>query len=535
MNADCYPVTVVPHVSALFRDYTSGSDDKLRPFYSPFHADRQWMQCPAQIDAKLRGSIVQLLRTQNRAFGAGPATEANLDRLAEGAAAVVTGQQVALFGGPLLTLLKAATAIRLAADASRAGHPHVPIFWLASEDHDFDEVNQATFPVGNKLETLRLPHNPGPRRPVGNLPLGDAIQPVLDELRRCLGENSVTELLASVYTPTATFASSFTAFLARIFSENGLIVIDASTRPFHALAQSTLRAAIEQADELHAALLERSKALELAGYHAQVMVADSSSLLFLLDENTGVRSALKKTASADAWSAASQRYTTAELLDILDQAPERISPNALLRPVMQDALLPTSAYVGGPAEIAYFAQSQIVYQRILGRTTPIAPRLSATLIDPRLARMLQRYQLSLPDVFTTPDALAQRLGARSMPVDGKRKLAAAGNALDRELKALTEWMQDQDAGLGHAAEVAASKMLYQMNRLRRLSASFTLQKEQSLRHHAEQLCLELFPNDDLQERVLAGAWFLTRSGPSLIDILIEHSTAEHCGHYALNL
>ena len=535
MNADCYPVSAVPHVSDLYRDYVSGNWEKLRPFYPETAAnDGQWMKNAPQMDPARRYAIVELLRQQNRHFGSGPETLSNLDRLAAGAGAVVTGQQVALFGGPLMTLMKAATAIHLAAEATRAGYPHVPVFWLATEDHDFDEVNQATVLCGNNITTLRLPHHPAPGQPVGNLAFGEAILPLVDELRRCLGENAITELIATLYKPAATFASAFAALLARIFSPHGLIVIDASSRPFHALAHSTLLAAIQNADEIHAALLERAHALEQAGYHAQVMVGEFSSPLFLTDAITGIRTALKKSA-ADQWSAGPAQTTTADLIRILDTAPERLSPNALLRPVVQDTLLPTSAYIGGPAEVAYFAQSQVLYQRILGRTTPVLPRYSATVLEPAMVQLLHKHGLTLPDVFTTPDTLAHRLGARAMPVEAKRKLAAAGNALHQELSTVTEWMRAQDEGLGHAADIAASKMLYQMNRLRRLSANFQLQRDQSLRRAADALCQNLFPNGNLQERVFASVSFLSRFEPPLIDTLVEQARTGHCGHHALFL
>lgn len=543
MNVDCYPVTAMPHVSPLFRDYVSGlsgpEDNKLELFYSPDRRGNQWMQHPPTMDEAKRRAITELLREQNLAFGAGPAALANLEKMAAGAAAVVTGQQVGLFGGPLLTLLKAATAIRLAADATAAGNPHVPVFWLASEDHDFEEVNQATFFADlnlptDGLRTLRLPQNPQPGNRVGAIPFGADILPLIDELRRCIGPTATFDLLASLYTPTATFSSAFAAFLSRLFHRHGLIVIDASARPFHALAEHTLQVAIEQADEMNSALLDRARQLEAGGYHAQVTVGHSSSLLFLLDETTGVRTALKKIPERE-WSAGSRKYSAAELLAILREAPERISPNVLLRPIMQDTLLPTSVYVGGPAEIAYFSQSQIVFQHILKRTTPVLPRFSATLIEPRLAKILHQHQLSLTNTFTTADALAQLLAARTMPIEGKRKLAAAGNALDRELKPLVEWMHSLDQGMGHAADVSASKMLYQMNRLRRLSANFTLQREQSLRRHANALCQELFPDGNLQERRVAGVWFLSRYDLSLIDLLVKNANAGVCAHQALYL
>lgn len=546
MKVDCYPVTVLPHTGALYRDYLSscggGDDDigeKLRPFYSPFRCANRWMSHAPQFDPETRQAIVSLLHTQNREFGASPATEANLDRFAQGASAVVTGQQAGLFGGPLLTLLKAATAIRLAADASRSGHPHVPIFWIASEDHDFAEVNQATFPDPNTsdplgFETLALPTNPLPGSPVGNVPLGENILPVFDKLRRCLGNDSISDLLAALYTPAATFASAFAAFLARIFADHGLIVMDAATHPYHNLAKSTLRAAIENVDEIRSALMDRNRALEQAGYSPQVMVSGSSSLLFVIDNSTRTRDALKYV-SGKGWSTGGRHYSTFELLEILEFSPERISPSALLRPVVQDTLLPTSAYIGGPAEIAYFAQSQAVYENILGRTTPILPRFSATLVGPGPARLLQRHGLTLPDVFTTSRDLAQRLGARSMPAATKRRLAAAGNTLDRELNALGETMHAQDEGLGHAADIAASKMRYQMNRLRRMSANFAVQKNESLRRHADSLCGNLFPHGELQERALAGAWFLAKYGHSLVDALVESAQSGSCGHHALYL
>ena len=195
------------------------------------------------------------------------------------------------------------------------------------------------------------------------------------------------------------------------------------------LGRGTLRYAIEHAAELQTALIARDKELVKAGYHAQVLVAEGASLLFLLDEVTGERVALRRSADGQ-WKAGGKAYSTAELIAILETAPERLSPNALLRPVFQDTLLPTAAYVGGPAEIAYFAQSAVLYEAILGRITPVLPRLSATLLEPAIAAVMDKDEVQLPDAMTTAEELAQRLGARAMPIEGKRKLAAVGNALD---------------------------------------------------------------------------------------------------------
>jgi len=296
-----------------------------------------------------------------------------------------------------------------------------------------------------------------------------------------------------------------------------------------------LLAAIEQVDELDAGLLARSKELEAAGYHAQVLVTPGHSLLFLIDE-AGARVPLRRTAEGE-WKAGSRVFAAEELLAILESAPERLSPNALLRPVFQDCILPTAAYVGGPAEIAYFAQSAVVYEKILGRVTAVLPRLSATLIEPAIAQTMDSHEVGLTQVFEakTVEALALRLGARAMPIEGKRKIAAVGNAMDAELNALTEYMTAMSADLGRAAGVSASKMLYQMNRLRRMAAEFEVQKSTSLKKHATAIMLHLLPEEHLQERLLAGVYFVARYGEGLAELLVEHAGQECPGHRVIRL
>ncbi len=489
-------------------------------------------------------SLADALHAQAVGFGAGDAALANIERLRQGAAAVVTGQQVALFGGPLLTLLKAATAIRKAQDATRiSGREHVPIFWLASEDHDLAEVDQVALLSKTSVETLSLGMEENRPLPVGALPVDSGsdeglrhLQTTLDQASELLGWAPICDLLRECYAPGATLASAFGRLLTKIFAEQGLIVMDAASRTFHALGASVLKAALERADELEDALLVRSQDLEAAGYHAQVLVTADHSLLFLIDPATGARLPLRRTTEG-AWKAGAHVYTTEDLLEILAAEPERISPNALLRPVFQDAILPTAAYVAGPAEVAYFAQSEVLYTRILGRVTPVLPRLMATLVEPAIASILAAHELQFTEVLEarTVDQLALRLGARAMPIEGKRKVAAVGNAMDAELTALTAYMTSLSPDLGRAAGVSASKMRYQMNRLRRMAANFELQKQASLLKHATAIMLNLYPDGHLQERLLGGVWFLARYGDSLPALLVEHAAQECPGHRVVYL
>jgi bacillithiol biosynthesis cysteine-adding enzyme BshC len=530
---ECFPISILPRSSRLFLDYAE-QREALLPFFPSSPYSNGWMLHRAPISEPSREAIATILERQNRQFGAGDKVFANIAALRRGANAVVTGQQVTLLGGPLYTLFKAATAIRKAHDATAAGHPHVPIFWLATEDHDIEEADHATFPSRHELHTLKLAMSELAASPVGSLPLSADIQRVLDEAAGLLEPGPTFDALADCYRPGVSFGQAFGKFLSGVFSEHGLIVIDASSRECHALGADVLRQAIVSAHELQRALAERDKLLADRGYHSQVLVAPQSSLLFLLDAETKARQPLKR--SAAGWIAAKKTYSDASLLEILASEPERLSPNALLRPVFQDAILPTSAYIGGPAEIAYFAQSQVLYERILGRTTPVLPRLSATLIEPTAAELLRQHELSLADVIVNrPEELAVRLGARAMPVENKRKLAAVGNALDAELAELTAYLRSLDEALGRSAEVAASKMRYQMNRLRRLGANHQLRREASLRRHADALALALYPDQHLQERLLGAAWFLSRYGETLAPLLVEHAAQECPGHKAIFL
>ena len=529
-------MTVVPGLSRIFLDFCV-NDAGVRSWYGGDPRGRAWQNADHQQTPEHRERLAALLAGQNP----GPERSRALEQIRQGAGVVVTGQQVGLLGGQEFVPHKAATAIALARAATVAGRPHVPVFWLASEDHDFAEVNHAYFPARRALQKLTYESAPLAAVPVGAVVLDESIEPLVDQASELLGYSDAMEWLAAAYRPGQTLAGAFAEFYGKVFAAQGLLILNPSGREAHRLGAPVLRAAIERADELRQALTGRNAELKQAGYHAQVAVAEQGSLLFLMEPETGARLALKhKKASAEEpggiWQAGRQTYSTEELLGILEAEPERISPSALLRPVFQDAILPTSAYVGGPAEIAYFAQSAVLYERILGTVTPVLPRLSATLVEPSMAELLDRHELGFEAILaSTEESLAQRLAARAIPIAGKRKLAAAGNALDTELTALTEYLGSVDEGLGKSGQVSASKMRYQMNRLRRMAANFELQKEASLGRHAEAITLALHPHGGLQERTIGAGYFLARYGESLIERLIQEAADSCPGHKVIRL
>jgi bacillithiol biosynthesis cysteine-adding enzyme BshC len=362
-------------------------------------AVRQWYphaplsgKLPERTDypAERREQVAAILEKQNRGWGAGDATLRNIERLRAGAPAVVTGQQVGIFGGPLYSVLKALTAIKLAAQ-----HNAVPIFWLATEDHDLAEVS-FTNVLSPEYELRKLSlHAKDEGLRVGDVKLPSNVTELTAELKSFFGVNEVTELLARCYAPGTTFAEAYAQLFAHLFREFGLILIDNRDPQLHKIAAPVFTKAAAHAIPLNQALQRRSQELQTAGFHAQVHVENSSTLLF--HHQNGRRIAVK--IEGDSFHAGKSAWSATDLAKEVQRSPENFSANALLRPVIQDYLQPTIAYVGGAAEIAYFAQSEVLYRELLGRVTPVLPRGSTTLIEPGVARLLDKNRLQPRDAF----------------------------------------------------------------------------------------------------------------------------------------
>lgn len=534
MTSDCLSFTAIPHSSQLFRDYLYNFE-RVRQFYARNPRDHAWIPGVARAlpyDEARRQRVADALERQNRAWDTSEQTLSAIARLRAGAAAAVTGQQVGLFGGPLFALLKALSALRIAEDARGLGVDCVPIFWLATEDHDLAEVNHATLlSAEGKLEKLIVEPAGVAGAPISDVLLGPEIEPVAAQAAALLGESEVTDFLLQAYRPGETLGSAFARLFSRVFSDWGVVLLDASDPELHAIAQPVYRAAVMGAEEIDTALLERGKALRAAGYHEQVKVTPSSTLLFA--KRDGRREAIQR--ANGAFVVAGQRLSQQQLLDEIAAMPERFSANVLLRPVVQDYLLPTIAYTGGPAEVAYFAQAAVVYEEVLGRLTPVLPRFSATLLDARAQRLMAKYQLTLPDLFHGSEALRDLLALRSLPPELQRSFDDADRSLTTALDSVRHGLQKLDPTLVDAAARAQSKMLYQLGRLRGRAANAEVRRQQEIARHAEWLSSALYPNKNLQERELAGVQFLARHGRELLRGLYESAKAGCPGHQVIAL
>ena len=540
MKSDCLPFSAIPHVSRLFTDFLYDYP-RVRSFYRRSPHITQWLREEAaaiSYPAKRRQTVCQILERQNEFWGGSAQTLANIARLRSGAAAIVTGQQVGLFGGPLFSLYKALTAIKLAQVATEMGVDCVPVFWLATEDHDLAEVNRVSIPgPEGSLETLAASIEGQPDAPVGMFRFDAQIRTLLEQATTWLGETSAAQALRDTYRPGETFGSAFARLFAFLFADWGVVLFDASDPALHQIAEPLYREAIERNAELHAALSTRGQELEAAGYHQQVKVTPSSTLLFTLDHN-GARVPVERSSEEtnDAtFKVGKERLGLGELLARMASAPQQFSGNVLLRPVVEDFLLPTLAYTGGAAEVAYFAQAGVLHEKLLGRATPIVPRFSATIVESKPKRLLEQYQLNVTDLFHIPDHLRESLAARALPAELQSAFEQAGVSLKHSLEAIGAALARLDKTLVEATENAAAKMQHQLDGLHARAARAELRQTEVLRRHGEVLTNALYPNQSLQERELAGIYFLSRHGTELLHVFYDAIRTDCLDHQLISL
>jgi bacillithiol synthase len=505
MEPSCVDHNLIPGSTKLFSDYLY-EFDRVSQFYPAHFSDsdalRRSIRALDYPEAR-RERIVSALRCQN-------GDSAALSQLARPETlAIVTGQQVGLFSGPAYTIFKALTAVKLAEHLNHQGVSAVAVFWLATQDHDLAEVDHAwvfdenATPV--KIAVTNTVTNGGPVGPVEftDLPIS--------ELRSALGElpfaRDVVDKVEAAYRPGATFGSAFRSFLKDVLKDFGLLYLDPLEPDVRAIAADFLRQAIARVPDLIVALRQRDKELTEAGYHAQVLVEQDTSLLFLLAE--GKRSVIRW--KGGEFLARERSYSAAELMEIANQ----LSPNALLRPVMQDYLLPTVMYVGGPSEIAYLAQSQVLYERLLGRMPVLFPRNSFTLLDARAAKLLNRYELSIPDLLEHQEKVKGCIAAKLVPPDLAQEFTALRDGVSSSLSKLRSKLAHFDPTLESAAGKSTAKMMYQIDKLARKTARQSLERDERATRDAAYLTNLVYPHRHLQERFYSIVPFLAKHGLDL--------------------
>lgn len=519
----------IPRTSRLFHDFLYNFS-RVERFYQSEGQEIDSLVARTGIvsaQAFARDAVADVLVDQNRKAGASEIAIANIERLRQkDSVVVITGQQAGFFTGPLYTIYKALTAIKLTAELRERGVNAVPMFWVASEDHDFEEVNHTRL-VNREGQLITITYSacsPKEGKPVGQVTLCDEVDGNIEELIAALPASEfmprlIDDLRAS-YQAGAGFADAFGRLMLKMMGHFGIVLIDPLDDRLKQVAGEIYTRAISRIPEFATHLVRESAALEAAGYHAQVYTAPEAVPLFMLDD--GRRKAIVRRDDGRFYLKGSEKsFNADELRDTVQRCPSCFSPNVTLRPIVQDFLLPTIAYIGGPAEIAYFAQLRPNY-RLLERVEPVVlPRASFTLIEKRHAKTLSKYGIEFADLFSGQEDVMKKVVEGGMDQNTAMIFDESEKVFNEQLEKLRESLTAVDPTLADSLKGGREKIVYQLHNLRTRFIHNRSKRDETMQQQVERLFAVLYPNKNLQEREINASYFLARYGYELIDRLYQ--------------
>ncbi len=488
--------------------------------------------------ARQPAELARLLATQQQQRGAPVAARASAARLADpDTRVIITGQQAGLFGGPLFTLLKALTAMKLAAKVeAEHGVPVVPVFWIDAEDHDWPEVSGCTVLDADLApSTIRLADLDGAGHlPIARLSLTAESAAVVDQLDAALPDSefkaAIIASLRQAYAPGVGMATAFGTWIEEVLGPHGLVVYDSSDAAAKVLARDVFVKEVSQPGHTARIAAAAGEALVAKGYHAQATLADGTVSVFHLNaERSPVR------VDGDQAFIGERALTLAQLVDEARQQPQHFSPNVLLRPIVQDTVFPTICYVAGPNELAYLGQLKDVYAHF-GVPMPLMyQRATATLADSATVRFLAKYELPLTALRAQDEAALNQLLHSQLPPTVEQSLAAVTSAIDERMAAVATAVPLIDPTLEGAVKSTLGKLQHEVHALNNKVIQAAKRKDETLRRQFQRAQALTFPQGHPQEREVGFVWFLNRYGPALVDRLLDELPLEMGHHWVLTI
>ncbi len=522
MQIENYPFNKLPF-SSLFKAYIEDFD-RLAPFFSANPLDQ------GQVEEKADSLIfkgdkkrsAEILEEVNRRYDPDEEALRNIERLKEDQSlAIITGQQLCLYGGALFTFFKTVTTIHLARRMEKKlNRPVIPVFWLADEDHDYDEVRSVSVFGRDERHTFALGKKEQPLPPVAELTFSEGLNDVRGQLREVLHETDFTgklwELLDSCFEPGKRFDYSFGELMVRLFSRHGLVLAGSNHPAVKGHTRECMKRAIGKAEEMREALQRQTNRIK-EEYHQQVTLYDSN--LFYLDPGSG---RLKISREGERWKTETGReWDREELMEDIDQNPERFSPNVFLRPILQDLFLPTLGYVAGPGETAYYAQMK-EYYRCFDLDMPlIFPRISGTFIEPPIQRILGELPFDLHEYDARIEDLESTYVDRTEQVDIEEIFSSWKKETEALSEPYIERIKQVDPTLEGASGKALSAFHGELDKLKGKVYRSVKQQEQTQLDRIDKIKEHLFPDGSLQERTIAAIYFMNKYGVDIWDRLLD--------------
>ena len=529
----------------LFLDYLHHYDRVDQFYCSPVHLSLNHLKNRAEAVLERppsypRELLVQLLTSFNQKIGAPEPVFRNIEKLrSTKTVVVVTGHQLGFFGGPCFLVYKTLTAVRLAQLLQDEGFSVVPVFWLASDDSDFEEVRSASFfdPSG-ELFSVECPEpEKNGSRMVGTVSL-KSVEGCLNALKeqglRGQFYEQALETLSQTYKAEGSFREALAAWLHRLFPSQGLVIFDPLMAQYKAPLQQVLTAVIEERSAIVRALQKRSLILEKNQFSPQVQVGESESFIFWsedrdrykLEYEGGYYTSRKK----PKW-----KFSAEDMLRRLRSEPEHCCPNVLLRPILQDHVFPTVTYVGGPSEVAYYSQVNAI-SSFWNAEMEVFPRMGVTIVDRKSQRLLEKYGLQVSDVLNrSPQELASKVMSQTEAGDLLDGFAELEKDLLSRLKSLEIDLTKIDPTTAQLLEGVQSKIFYQLRKVQQRFVSNHRIRKADFGRHLDHLCGRLAPGGKFQERTVNFNQFLSEEGPVLVESLLNVLNPFCLGHQVVYL
>ncbi|WP_046214747.1 bacillithiol biosynthesis cysteine-adding enzyme BshC [Paenibacillus wulumuqiensis] len=495
-----------------------------------------WVQRAAWLDQSKhsrmeRGALVDCLESYNHLHNNHEEVHKSLELLRqEETLTMVGGQQSGLFTGPLLVIYKVVTLILGAREAAaRLNRPVVPVFWIAGEDHDWDEVNHTYLPDRDgQAVKIRMDHERGGHSPVSRTSIDRShTEGVLKQFESLLPDSEHKsewiQELRKYMEQSDNLSGAFAKQLGRLFGRFGVVLLDSDDPQLRRLEVPVFRKMIQQNDQLTQAYLAAAEKVRALGYEEQATVAEESANLFYIHSDeiyANERILLFKRDGMFTDRKGLVTFTPDELLDILEQHPERFSNNVLTRPLMQESLFPVLSTILGTGEIAYWALTHQAFEILDLQMPPILPRMSFTMVEEKIQMLMQQFDLSFDDVRQRFGEVREKWLSEQEDYHLDERFAELRRQFDQIYMPFIESLAEVDPSLPHIAETNQHKIEAQIEYLHRKSSNAVAKQHEVGLRRLDRIAHSLYPFGKPQERTINSYYYLGRYGEQWLDQLL---------------
>jgi bacillithiol biosynthesis cysteine-adding enzyme BshC len=529
-------------VTRLYRDYLYAYQN-LADFYngdflqlSSFRA----IQTRIQSQNYPRPALAEILTEQNRSFGAGQKTLANIEALKEKECCVVfTGQQIGLLGGPLYTIYKSLTAIKLAEYLSgQLKIKVIPIFWMATDDHDFAEINHVYF-VDRQNKLVKLEYQPQKEwngYPASQIVLDENIKPTLEIFSSSAKEGKfsqeVSQKLKEFYAAGQPYYLAFGRWMSFLLGKYGLVLLNPADSDFKSLLSPIFTSELEKNGELQNLVEKTNSRLEKLNYHRQVHKLEEVTNLFY---HSPRRVHISRENGKFRWEGASTSVDSSKLVQMVENSPQDFSANVLLRPVLESFLFPNLAHIAGPSEVAYFAQIKALHEELKVVMPVIYPRQSLTLFEPEIKKILAKSGISCPEIMQDVEQAYNRVIEKKIPGPAEELLNQTQAELKQKVEGMGKEILKIQPGLKPNLEFTIGKIDFEFNKFKEKFFQAYKKQFKEIKEEVYTARQMLYPQNTFQERIFNLTHFVNRYGFDFVNYLYQNLDLDSVDHHVLEL